>query len=89
MEKTLDEKVRNRYASLTEEEIMDLLVNKKWYYAIGTGINELYTAISHQLADRIIELAKRYQVTLPELMEQTAAYEAMVKSHLERMGIKW
>ena len=89
MEKSLDEKVRNRYVSLTEEEIMDLLVNKKWYYAIGTGINKLYTAISHQLADRIMELSKRYQDTLPELMKQTATYEAMVKSHLERMGIKW
>ena len=62
---------------------------KKWYYAIGTGINELYTEISHQLADRLMELSKRYQDTLPELIEQTATYEAMVKNHLERMGIKW
>lgn len=89
MEKSLDEKVRKRYTSLTEKEILDLLVNKKWYYAIGTGINELYTAISHQLADRLMELSKRYQDTLPRLIEQTATYEAMVKNHLERMGIKW
>lgn len=61
MDKELDEKARERYATLTDDEIMDLLVNKKWYYAIGTGINDLYAAISHQLADRIIELSKRYE----------------------------
>lgn len=49
----------------------------------------LYAAISHQLADRIIELSKRYENTLPDLMKQTADYEAKVKSHLERMGLKW
>ena len=89
MDKDLDEKAQRRYATLTDDEIMDLLVNKKWYYAIGTGINELYTAISHQLADRIIELSKRYEDTLPELMRKTADYEAKVKKHLERMGFKW
>ena len=89
MDKELDEKARERYATLTDDEIFDLLVNKKWYYTIGTGINNLYAAISHRLADRIIELSKRYENTLPDLMKQTAEYEAKVKSHLERMGFKW
>ena len=89
MDKELDEKARERYATLTDDEIVDLLVNKKWYYTIGTGINNLYAAISHRLADRIIELSKRYENTLPDLMKQTAEYEAKVKSHLERMGFKW
>lgn len=89
MDKALDESARDRYASLTDEEILDLLVNKKWYYTIGTGINALYAAISHQLADRIIVLSKRYEDTLPDLMRQTAEYEAKVKSHLERMGFEW
>ena len=89
MDKDLDEKARARYAVLTDEEIIDLLVDKKWYYAIGTGINQLYTAISHRLAERITELSKRYEDTLPELLEQTAIYEAKVKSHLERMGFQW
>lgn len=89
MDKELDEKARDRYATLTDDEIIELLVNRKWYYTIGTGINELYAAISHQLADRIIELSKRYENTLPDLMKQTADYEVKVKSHLERMGFKW
>ncbi len=89
MDKELDEKARDRYATLTDDEIIELLVNRKWYYTIGTGINELYAAISHQLADRIIELSKRYENTLPDLMKQTTDYEVKVKSHLERMGFKW
>ena len=89
MDKELDEKARDRYVTLTDDEIIELLVNRKWYYAIGTGINALYAAISHQLADRIIELSKRYENTLPDLMKQTAYYEAKVKSHLKRMGFKW
>ena len=28
-------------------------------------------------------------LTLPELIDQTAIYEAKVKSHLERMGFQW
>lgn len=89
MDKALDEKARARYATLTDEEIIELLVNRKWYYTIGSGINDLYAAISHRLADRIIELSKRYEDTLPHLMKQTEDYEARVKAHLERMGFAW
>ena len=89
MVKALDEKARARYATLTDAEILDLLVNKKWYYAIGKGINDLYTSISHKLADRIIELSKRYEETLPDLIKQATEYEAIVKEQLGRMGFKW
>lgn len=89
MDKALDEKARDRYDSLTDEEILDLLINRKWYYTIGNGIYDLYAAISHQLADRIVELSKRYEDTLPELIKKASDYEDKVKSHLERMGFKW
>ena len=89
LEKELDTKARERYAALTDDEIMDLLVNRKWYYAIGNGINDLYRTVSHQLADRIMELSRRYENTLPDLLEQVSTYEGKVKQHLERMGFKW
>ena len=85
LNKALDEKCRARYDSLTDEEILDLLVNKKWFDSIFVGIADLYAAISHRLTNRIIELAERYENTLPELDEDTTEYEAKVKSHLERM----
>lgn len=89
LNKALDEKCRARYDSLTHEEILELLVNKKWFDSIFFGIADLYAAISHHLTNRIIELADRYEDTLPELDKVTTEYEAKVKSHLERMGFKW
>ena len=89
LNKALDEKCRSRYESLTDDEIMELLVNRKWFDSIFTGIADLYAAISHHLTNRIIELAVRYENTLPELKKTTATYETAVKSHLERMGFKW
>lgn len=85
----LDEKLKEKYAVLTVEEIKELLVNKKWYYSIYDGIDALYVAISHNITDRVIELAERYEDTLPALSDSVADYEAKVKSHLERMEFKW
>ena len=89
LNKALDEKCRARYDCLTDDEILDLLVNKKWFDTIFSGIADLYAAISHRLTNRIVELAERYENTLPELERDTTEYEAEVKSHLERMGFKW
>ena len=89
LNKALDEKCRARYKTLTGDEILDLLVNRKWFDSIFYGISDLYAAISHHLTSRIIELAERYESTLPELESDTTEYEAKVKSHLERMGFKW
>lgn len=85
----LDKKCRERYETLTDDEIMDLLVNRKWFYTICNGIEELYSGISHRLTNRIIELAERYEDTLPDLSTKVDEYEAKVKSHLERMGFTW
>ena len=87
--KELDDKCRAQYEKLTDEEIIDLLVNKKWCNTIANGINELYTAISHTLANRIVVLVERYENTLPKLADDAKEYEAKVKAHLERMGFTW
>lgn len=85
----LDKKIKEKYIALSIEEIKELLVNKKWYYSIFDGIDSLYIAISHSITERIVELAERYENTLPELTAQVEDYEAKVKSHLERMGFVW
>lgn len=38
MDKELDEKARKRYLTLTDDEIIELLINKKWYDTIGVGL---------------------------------------------------
>ena len=85
----LDEACKAKYAELTIEEIKELLVNRKWYYTIFEGIKALYVTTSHEIANRISELAERYEDTLPSLEDEVESYEAKVKAHLERMGFKW
>ena len=89
MNAELEEKVRAKYALLTDEEILDLLVNRKWYATIFEGIKALYVTTSHQMTNRIVELVERYEDTLPELSAAVAEYEAKVKDHLKRMGFVW
>ncbi len=84
----LDEKVKEQYSKLTDEQVKELLVNKKWYYHIYNGIDTLYTTISHNIADRIVKLTERYEHTLSSLEKEVEYYEAKVKSHLERMGFE-
>ena len=89
MNAELDEKVRAKYEELTDEEILETLVNRKWYYTIFEGIKALYVTASHSMANRIIELAERYEYDLPWLAKEAEALEAKVKAHLERMGFAW
>lgn len=85
----LDEVIKKQYAKLTEEEIKHLIVDLKWSFAIFDGIDAIYSAVSHHLANRITELAERYETTLSEYVNEVADFEAKVKSHLERMGFGW
>jgi type I restriction enzyme M protein len=74
---------------LTDDEIIELLVNQKWYGAIVAGIEQFYRAVSHGIAARVTEFAERYERTLPELEKEAADYATRVSEHLERMGFKW
>lgn len=85
----LDRMLKEKYKQLTVAEIRELLVNRKWYYSLFDGIKALYVTTSHNMANRIVELAERYETTLPELEKETNEYEEKVKSHLERMGFVW
>ena len=89
MGEALDKKCRDQYAKLTDEEIIDLLVNRKWFNSVYAGIDVLYTALSHYLANRVITLVERYEKTLPQLSHDVSMLEAKVKTHLERMGFTW
>jgi type I restriction enzyme M protein len=85
----LDKKTRGQYSKLTDGQCVELLLNRKWYRTIVNGIYALYTAVSHRIADRVMELNERYEVTLPALEAEVAQLENKVKSHLERMGFVW
>ena len=88
LKKSMDENCRKRYETFTEEEIKDLLVNRKWYKSIEDGIQNLYVTVANHLAKRIVELYERYENTLPELTAKLAEEEKEVAAHLEAMGFK-
>lgn len=85
----LEMKVKAQYSELTDGEILELLVNRKWYYTVFNGIKNLYVTASHNMANRIIELAERYEDTLPFLNAEADELEKRVTAHLERMGFEW
>lgn len=85
----LEMKVKAHYSELTDGEILELLVNRKWYYTVFDGIKNLYVTASHNMANRILELAERYKDTLPFLNAEADELEKRVTAHLERMGFKW
>ena len=82
----LDKKTREQYPKLTETECVELLLNRKWYRTIISGIYALYTAVSHRISDRVTELNERYEQTLSALEDEVTQLEGKVKSHLEGMG---
>ncbi|MDR2697025.1 MAG: type I restriction-modification system subunit M [Holophagales bacterium] len=85
----LDKKAREQYSKLTDDECLELLLERKWYRTILNDIYSLYSAVSHRIADRVNELGARYELTLPELESEVSRLEGKVKSHLERMGVAW
>ena len=85
----LDTKVRDHYAKLTNAECLELLLERKWYRSLLSGILALYSTVNHRITDRITELADRYGQTLPALENDVAELENKVKSHLGKMGFVW
>ena len=88
LKKVLDDNCRNRYETFSDEEIKDLLVNRKWYKAIDDGIQNLYITVANHLTKRIVELYERYENTLSELNTKLAEEEKVVFGHLTQMGFK-
>jgi len=84
----LDLKTKEKYSELSIEEIKELL-KEKWFTAIYEALDNIHSAVSHQLSVRIKELVERYEHKLSELENEVVIYEEKVKRHLERMGFEW
>lgn len=89
LNKALDERCHEQYAQLTDEQVIDLLVNRKWLATIGNGIEVIYDEVANQLSDRITQLADRYAYPLPRIEQEAARLEARVKASLKEMGYEW
>jgi type I restriction enzyme M protein len=85
----LDIKVIERYKTLTETEIKQLVVDDKWMASIERSVKTEMERISQRLTQRIKELAERYETPLPDLNQEVEALESTVSAHLEKMGFVW
>jgi len=85
----LDKKVIERYKTLTETEIKQLVVDDKWMASIERSVKTEMERISQRLTQRIKELAERYETPLPNLNKVVEALETTVTAHLQKMGFVW
>jgi type I restriction enzyme M protein len=85
----LDKKVIERYKTLTEDEIKQLVVDDKWMAVIERSVKTEMERISQRLTQRIKELAERYETPLPKQTTDLTELETKVNVHLEKMGFVW
>ncbi len=85
----LDERVLTHYATLTEAEIKELVINDKWMASIQSAIESEVERVIQTLTERVKELEERYAQTLPELAQEVKAFSAKVEAHLQKMGVDW
>ncbi|CTP90233.1 type I restriction-modification system subunit M [Xanthomonas graminis] len=89
LEEELDQQACEQYASLGEAEVKTLVVQDKWLAHLQVEVQQELDRISQTLAQRIRELAERYDTPLPKLEDEVAALSVRVETHLKRMGAVW
>lgn len=82
----LDQKTLQRYQTLTEDEIKQLVVDDKWMAALERNVKTEMERISQRLTQRLKELTERYETPLPALTKEMEALEQKVNEHLKAMG---
>ena len=85
-EAALDGQTHAKYPKLTKSEIKTLVVDEKWLAFLGAAIHSEIDRISQRLTQRVKELAERYEIPLPQMLDLVAELEAKVNRHLKRMG---
>lgn len=85
LEKELDDKLCIKYPQLTEEEVKDLVVNKKWLVRIDADVELEQDKVSQVLTRWIRNLVERYGTTMWEINKEVDEYEAKVEEHLRKM----
>lgn len=81
--------VIKKYPIRSIDEIKTVVVDKKWMSRMEQTVHMEIDRISQRLAERIKELAERYEFTLPQLNNDVADLEKKVNAHLEGMGFTW
>jgi len=88
-QKALEQKVWDKYKTLSDDDIKTLVVDDKWISHLENSVQNEMQRISQRLTQRIKELADRYETPLPSLNKEVEALETSVNNHLAKMGFVW
>lgn len=89
LEVELDRQAYDHYFTLSEAEVKTVVVEDKWLASLQADVQQELERISQTLAQRIRELAERYDIPLPKLEDEVAVLSAKVETHLKKMGATW
>jgi type I restriction enzyme M protein len=84
----LTDAVVEKYATLSENEIKTLVVERKWLDNVLNSCNALMQTVTHSIANDTTALVERYKDTLVSLDDDVAKYEAEVNDYLKEMGFE-
>ena len=87
MDAALDQRAFEHYAKLSLAETQALVIHDKWLARLGQDLQAELDRVSQTLTRRIRELAERYEVPLPELVDEVEALSGRVGAHILRMGV--
>ncbi len=88
-QKALDSKVAAQYRQLSVAEIKTLVVDDKWLAQLAAAVQSELDRVSQALTGRIKQLAERYTVPLPQLVDELEILASRVDGHLKNMGFVW
>jgi len=84
--KDFEVKVYARYATLTADEVINLVVDTAWLQTIQGLLESTLAGASMRLTERLTELDSRYRSTLGTLTEHSTSLGNAVMTHLASMG---
>ena len=87
--RVLEAKVGARYGELAEGQIEALVVEDKWLAHLAEEVRRELDVMSRNLAARVGQLAERYAVPMPRMIEEVDSLSRRVEGHLRKMGVVW
>ena len=89
IEGPLDERLREKFTALNEEEIKESVIESKWFMSLETSLNGKVEQVFHRLLERMRVLEERYAKPLPELSSNVHDLSEQVEIHLKELGFTW
>lgn len=82
----LTDAVAEKYATFTETEIINLVVDNKWLTSISAMIQNEMQQITQRLSSDVTAIVERYEQTLSAIDAKVSELEVKVNNHLAKMG---